>query len=137
MNKKNINKKHTVRYIRRDKIEIDGEIFMPEPYTQALLEDLKDDFRTMGDGLKVVQEKLDEHTKRFEALEERIEKFEIKVYARFHAFEERFNQIDKELLSIRIELEDIKRELINKVDEKQIIKLEQRMSVIEKEVYGK
>lgn len=100
-------------------------------YLEVIAEDIRDKAKIMGDGYKVLNEKLD---RKFGEAEARFDKFEQQTNSNFKTVFDYLSRIDDELKDIKNEIKKLKEELKNKADLDRLETLEIRVTRIEGEM---
>lgn len=114
-------------------------------YAAILLESVKNDFRSFGEGLDLLREEVHEVKENGDATFEELGRFKMETAVKFDQIDSRFNQMDArfdrievrldriegELLSIKTEIQELKQSLTKKAELEKLQGLEQRVKIIE------
>lgn len=103
------------KYIKKSRNKNDGG---RDNFT-VVLEDLRSDFRVFGEGLEMVNQRLDRMDGRFDSIEVRLE------------------AIEGELFNIKTQLSNINKTLLNKAEISRVENLERRVKYLEKFILSK
>lgn len=141
---KKVKKNHKKMALDLDKVKPPKEENTAR-YAAVLLESVKNDFRSFGEGLNLLRGEVREVKEKGDVTFEELGQFKTETAVKFDQIDSRFDRIDSrfdrieirldrieaELISIKTEIQELKHSLMKKADIAKLQGLEQRVKVIE------